>query len=201
MTTITPALRLAGPADTDHVADLIADAFDHMPVIHYLVPDPNRRQPISKAWYKLYVEHAISGAGQVVMTEDGSAAAVWFDRTGEAREPDDYEKYLADLAGDYLPRFQRLDRQMDIHHPTDSHWHLLFLAVHPDRWRHGLGSALMRYTHSRLDAEGTAAYLEATNEQNARLYRRHGYQNMNPSTIAVTDDIPLHRMWRPARNI
>jgi hypothetical protein len=88
-TSTTAAPRIAGPGDIDTVADLVADAFDHLDVIHYLVPDPAQRRTVSRDWYRLYVEHAISGAGRVVMTDDGSAAAVWFDRTGEATEPDD----------------------------------------------------------------------------------------------------------------
>lgn len=197
MTTITPVLRIADQADLDHVAALIADAFVHMPVIRHLVPDPIRRWHVSRDWYRLYVEHAIGGAGQVVVTEDGDAAAVWFDRTREASEPDGYATRLANLAGDHLPRFQELDRQMETNHPTEAHWHLLFLAVRPPCWRKGLGSALMNYTHASLDNAGTAAYLEATSEENRRLYRRHGYRDMDPPTVTVTDGIPLFRMWRP----
>jgi ribosomal protein S18 acetylase RimI-like enzyme len=195
MSSTTPALRVAGPDDIDTVADIVADAFDHLEVIHYLVPDPARRRTVSRDWYRLYIAHAIGGAGQVVMTEDDSAAAVWFDRTGEASEPEGYEKRLAELAGEDLPRFQHLDLQMEANHPGDPQWHLLFLAVRPERWSQGLGSTLMNYTHARLDADGTAAYLEATSEQNAELYRRHGYTDMNPPTIAVSDDTVLYRMW------
>jgi GNAT superfamily N-acetyltransferase len=196
----TPALRIAGARDIDTVAGLVADAFDHLDVIHFLVPDPTQRRSVSRQWYRLYVEHAVSGAGQVIMTEDGSAAAVWFDRTGEAAEPDDYAKRLAALAGEHLERFQHLDRQMDANHPHDPHWHLLFLAVHPERWNQGLGSALMNYTHAHLDDEGTPAYLEATSDHNRRLYRRHRYTDMNPPTITVSDTIGLYRMWRPPQN-
>ena len=197
--TTTAAPRIAGPGDIDTVADIVADAFDHLEVIHFLVPDASRRRQVSRDWYRLYVAHAIGGAGQVVMTEDGSAAAVWFDRTGDASEPEGYEKHLADLAGEHLPQFQHLDLQMEANHPTDPHWHLLFLAVRPDSWNQGLGGRLMDYTHSRLDAEDIPAYLEATGEQNRRLYQRHGYTDMSPPTIAVTDDIALHRMWRPVQ--
>jgi GNAT superfamily N-acetyltransferase len=200
MTTTTADLRIAGPGDIDAVADLVADAFDHLNVIHYLVPDPSRRRTVTRDWYRLHVEHAIGGAGQVVRTEDGAAAAVWFDRTGEPSEPEDYAKRLADLAGEHLSRFEHLDRQMDTHHPTGPHWHLLFLAVHPDRWNQGLGSTLMNDTHARLDADGIPAYLEATSVDNRRLYRRHGYTDMTPPTIAVSDSIGLYRMWRPAQN-
>jgi ribosomal protein S18 acetylase RimI-like enzyme len=191
---------MAGPGDIDIVADIVADAFDHLDVIHYLVPKPDRRRTVSRDWYRLYVAHAIGGAGQVVMTEDASAAAVWFDRTREASGPEGYEKHLAGLAGDDLPQFQHLDLQMEASHPTDPHWHLLFLAVRPDRWSQGLGGRLMDYTHSRLDAEGVPAYLEATGEQNRELYRRHGYMDMSPPTIAVTDTTLLYRMWRPVHN-
>lgn len=198
--TTTPALRTAGEDDIDHVADLVADSFDHIDVIHFLVPDPDRRRPVTRDWYRLYVAHAIGGAGQVVVTADGAGAAVWFDRTDEAGEPEDYDKRLADLAGGHLGQFQHLDRQMEANHPTDPHWHLLFLAVHPDRWSQGLGSALMNHTHARLDAQGIPAYLEATSEQNRKLYRRHGYTDMNPPVIEVSDDTRLYRMWRPTQN-
>jgi GNAT superfamily N-acetyltransferase len=198
--TSTPAPRIAGPSDIDTVADIVTDAFDHLEVIQYLVPDPGQRQTIARDWYRLYIAHAIDGAGQVVMTEDANAAAVWFDRTTEATEPEGYEKHLANLAGVHLPRFQHLDLQMEANHPTDPHWHLLFLAVQPEHWSRGLGGELMNYTHSRLDTKGIPAYLEATGEQNRALYRRHGYTDMNPPTIAVTDDTVLYRMWRPVPN-
>lgn len=198
-TNTTPVLRTAGPNDIDTVADIVADAFGHLDVIRFLVPDDHRRHTVSRAWYRLHIAHAIDGAGQVVMTDDRTAAAVWFDRTGEPSEPDDYANHLADLAGDDLPHFLELEHQMDTNHPRDPHWHLLFLAVHPDQWSHGLGSALMNHTHTHLDTHRIPAYLEATSEQNRRLYHRHGYTDMTPPTITLSDGTPLHRMWRPAR--
>jgi hypothetical protein len=58
----------------------------------------------------------------------------------------------------------------------------------------------MDLTHARLDADGIPAYLEATSEQNRALYRRHGYADMSPPTIAVDGDTVLYRMWRPVQN-
>lgn len=193
-------LRIAGPGDIDTVADIVATAFHHLAVIRYLVPDDDSRLKATREWYELYIEHAINGAGQVVMTSDATAAAVWFDRTVPFTEPPNYATHLAALAGHDLGRFQHLDRQMDAHHPHDPHWHLLFLAVDPEWWGEGLGSALMNYTHGRLDARGTAAYLEATDERNRKLYRRHGYMDMSPPTIPISGVTVLYRMWRPARN-
>ena len=67
----------------------------------------------------------------------------------------------------------------------------------PEHWGKGIGSTLMNHTHRRLDAEGVAAYLEATNPQNVRLYHRHGYTDMDPFVMNV-GDVPFYRMWRPA---
>jgi ribosomal protein S18 acetylase RimI-like enzyme len=198
MNSPAPAIRLAGPDDIDTVADIVATAFVDLDVIRFLVPDDARRLPVSRAWYRIYIDHAINGAGQVVMTDDGSAAAVWFDRTVAFCEPPDYAKNLADLAGHDLPQFEHLDAQMDALHPHDPHWHLLFLAVHPAVQRRGLGSALMNHTHRQLVADGICAYLEATGKWNRDLYLRHGYTDMAPATIPIAGDTVLYRMWRPS---
>ncbi|MFF5293030.1 GNAT family N-acetyltransferase [Paractinoplanes globisporus] len=194
--TLLPRLRIAGEPDIDLVADVVADAFDHLEVINWLVPDPDRRWQVSRAWYRLYIEHAIRGAGQVVLTEDHAACAVWFDRTGPVTEPANYGQRLAALAGAHLGRFEHLDTQMDTHHPSAPHWHLLFLAVRPGQQGRGMGSHLMSHTHKQLDVQGLPAYLEATNDDNARLYRRHRYSNMVPFDLSVADGISLYRMWR-----
>jgi ribosomal protein S18 acetylase RimI-like enzyme len=70
--------------------------------------------------------------------------------------------------------------------------------VHPDHQNRGLGSALIRRTHAELDAAGVPEYLEATNEDNIRLYRRFGYAPMEPFDIRLPDGTPFYRMWRPA---
>ena len=131
------------------------------------------------------------------VTGDGTAAAVWFDRTGEGDLPE-YEKLLAAAAGEFLPQFQQLDEVFDANHPTEAHWHLAFLAVLPEHWGNGIGTALMNHTHRRLDAEGVAAYLEATNAQNVKPLpppRLHRHENpvRHPG-----HHVPFYRMWRPA---
>ncbi|MEV6303889.1 GNAT family N-acetyltransferase [Actinoplanes sp. NPDC051861] len=195
-TNTVPELRIAGPDDIDTIADIVAASFQHMSVIRWLVPNDQRRMPVTRAWYRLHIEHALTGAGQVIMTSDNTATAVWFDRTKPFHEPDDYANHLAELAGDDLPRFEHLDAQMDAHHPGAAHRHLLFLAALPNTWGQGSGSLLMNHTHHELDTDDVPAYLEATSEHNRRLYRRHGYTDMTPPVIPISDGIELYRMWR-----
>ena len=158
---------------------------------------PGDRPDVQPHVETIAIEHApLCGKVDVIDAPGGglAAAAVWFDRTHETPEIPHYDERLAALAGEWLPHFHALDELFDKHHPMDPHWHLAFLAVHPDHQGRGLGGALMDSTHQ--DLGGTAAYLEATNDDNIRLYRRYGYADMIPFDIRLPDDTPFYRMWR-----
>ncbi|PRY33119.1 GNAT family N-acetyltransferase [Pseudosporangium ferrugineum] len=191
------AIRPAAAGEIPAVGRLIAESFDHLPQNRSLVPDETDRLPVMTDYFTFLSASAPEG-GKIDVIEGPSgelvAAAVWFDRTREQPEIPAYEQRLGVLAGRYLPHFQALDEVFDKHHPEEPHWHLAFLAVRPGLQSAGLGSALMRHTHDRL---GVPAYLEATNDDNIRLYERHGYTRMSPFDIRLPDDTPFFRMWRP----
>jgi ribosomal protein S18 acetylase RimI-like enzyme len=195
-----PTIRSAREDELAAVGHLISLSFFHLGADVYLVPPLEDRLPVMADFFTLYTEHAFKfGRVDVIDSPSGDglvAAAVWFDNTVEMPAPERYEERLRDLAGEYIDRFSALDELFDKHHPHDPHWHLAFLAVHPDHQEHGLGSLLMRHTHRELDASGTPAYLEATNQNNVRLYRRHGYADMDPFEMLLPDGTPFFRMWR-----
>lgn len=193
---MTP-IRPAAAAEIPTVGRLIAISFDHLPQNRSLVPDEGERLTVMGDFFAFLSESAPQG-GKIDVIEDANgglvATAVWFDRTRQLPEIPAYEERMTALAGRWLPNFQALDELFEKHHPEEPHWHLAFLAVHPDHQAAGLGSALMQHTHERLDVP---AYLEATNEDNIRLYERHGYTRMSPFDIRLPDDTPFFRMWRP----
>lgn len=197
----SPIVRRVDGDEVDSVGALIALAFNDLDADAYLVPPLDDRQRVCGDYFTMHSKHALEhGRIDVIGECDGlSAAAVWFDRTRDVPELDDYERRLADLAGPYLFRFQALDGLMDTHHPSEPHWHLALLGVHPACRNQGLGSALLRRQHDEMDSTGTAEYLEASNQHSARLYRRHGYRDMSPSAIRLPDGTPFFRMWRDAR--
>lgn len=198
-----PDIRPAREDELAAVGHLISYAFRELAACAYLVPAPDELVPVMAGYFGLLTEHAHKyGRVDVIDHPDGAgpvAAAVWFDLTSEAPAPERYDERLSALAGDFLDRFQALDELFEKHHPTDPHWHLAFLAVHPDHQDHGLGSRLMKRTHDELDQAGVPAYLEATNQNNVRLYRRHGYVDMDPFEMPLPDGTPFFRMWRTAR--
>jgi ribosomal protein S18 acetylase RimI-like enzyme len=184
--------RPARADEIDALGELIAVSFDDLAANHYLVPDPADRIPVLAKFFGRLTAHAAEhGRVDVVGGTDAPAAtAVWFDYTRPTPEPEPFD------AGRYQDRFAALDALFAAHHPHPPHWHLAFLAVHPDRQGEGLGGALMRRTHQELDRTGTPAYLEATNADNIRLYRRAGYRDMDPFAIRLPDGTPFFRMWR-----
>jgi hypothetical protein len=54
---------------------------------------------------------------------------------------------------------------------------------------------LLRAVLDDCDATGVPAYLEATNERNCALYRRHGFVDRDPLPLPAGGP-PLYPMWR-----
>jgi GNAT superfamily N-acetyltransferase len=191
-------IRPARPGEVPAVAELIAVSFNDLAPNAYLVPPMVDRVPVMADFFTLLTEVAAEhGRIDVVDGPSGLAAtAVWFDYTAEMPEPPEYDKRLAVLAGPYRDHFDALAELFAAHHPHSPHWHLAFLAVHPASQGAGLGSTLMRRTHDELDRAGVPAYLQATNDDNIRLYRLCGYRDMAPFEINLPDGSPFFRMWR-----
>ncbi|WP_244940457.1 GNAT family N-acetyltransferase [Asanoa ferruginea] len=114
---------------------------------------------------------------------------------GPAVDDPDHDARLAEAAGDYFDRFLLKLKVTAERHPTEPHHHLAFLGVQPSRQGTGLGTALLDAYHRVLDASGTPAFLEATNERNSRLYVRHGYRAAEPVYLPHGGP-PMWPMWR-----
>jgi ribosomal protein S18 acetylase RimI-like enzyme len=196
-----PVIRTVREEEIPAVGALVSHAFDDLAANHYLVPVPAEREKVMAGFFTLESETSFKqGRIDVIDHEDGgyAAVAVWFDRETDLPEVPDYMDRLGAIAGEHLERFGALGELFDKNHPHEEHWHLAFIAVRPSEQGHGLGGKLMDHMHAELDANGTAAYLEATNQNNVRLYRRHGYEPMDPCEIYLPDGTAFYRMWRKA---
>lgn len=80
------------------------------------------------------------------------------------------------------------------HRPTEPHWYLSMIGVSGQARGLGVGTALLTSRLALIDANGAPSYLESSNEQNRRLYRRNGFE-----VIALIANIATARpaaMWR-----
>lgn len=192
------SIRRASQEDAPGVAALVATAFAPLKAVSWLLPEPSVRPRVMTADFLILVEHALKYGHIDVMGGEGGpaqAAAVWFDRTAEVPEPEDYDRRLVEACGEWADRFRVLDDLFEQNHPEEPHHHLALLAVEPAHQGGGLGSALLRHRHAMLDGSGTAAYLEASSPASRDLYLRHGYELRE--TFALPDGTKFWPMWRP----
>jgi GNAT superfamily N-acetyltransferase len=196
-TPLQPAIRPADTADIARLSLLLADAFLISPVGDWLIPDIGERRTVYLRYFEIFVRHGLDH-GIVDVTPDLTGVAIWHRRDGTAPAPDNYDERLADATGPWGDRFRALDKTFDEFHLRTFHHHLLFLGVLPSAQSRGIGSALLRHHHARLDAGGIPAYLEASMPRNRDLYLRHAYTAQEPFYLP-DDGPPLWPMWREPR--
>ena len=188
-------IRPAGERDLDALTDVVARAFHGLAVAEWLVPDPVEREKMFPGYFRIFIEPAIA-QGEVYTVEDLSAVAVWLPVSGEsAPPPDDYDQRLRAICGPHVERFRAFDAAMDEHHPHHPHHYLAFLATLPERQNAGLGAALLREHHRKLDTAGRPAYLEASSERSRDLYLREGYRP-RAEPYRPPGGPPMYPLWR-----
>ncbi|MEV5695317.1 GNAT family N-acetyltransferase [Micromonospora globbae] len=192
----TARIRAARWADKNPVAALIADALHPSPLAAWLVPDPAQRRQVLTDVVAIWVEHAMF-FGDIHLTDDLTAVTVGFHRYRPIPPPAQYRIRLTDAAADHASRFDLLDSILSLKQPTEPHYHLAFLAVHPDAQRTGLGTALLAHHRSRLDRIDLPSWT-TTLTGGEPLLARHGY-TPRPS-ITLPDGPTLHPMRRNAHH-
>ncbi|MFI7523971.1 N-acetyltransferase [Micromonospora globbae] len=143
-------IRAARWADKNPVAALIADALHPTPLAAWLVPDLSRCRQVLTDVVAIWVEHAMF-FGDIYLTDDLTAVTVGFHRYRPIPPPAQYRIRLTDAAAGHTGRFDLLDSLLSLKQPTEPHYHLAFLAVHPDAQNAGLATAMLTHHRSRLD--------------------------------------------------
>lgn len=193
MTSMTIPIMAAVPGQAEMLGSLIATAFHDLEISKWLVEDSADRLRTQSGQFTLLVRHAIAH-GQVHTTADSAGVAVWF--PSDVPPVPGYDEELLKICGRHVDRFAGLDDAMHSRHPGSPHWHLAFLAVLPRSQNQGIGSALLRHQHRRLDELGISAYLEAGCERNLNLYHRHGYLPYGEPFPVGSGGPPMYPMWR-----
>jgi GNAT superfamily N-acetyltransferase len=83
---------------------------------------------------------------------------------------------------------------MQEHHPVEPCFYLLAMGVEPERQGRGVGGRLLGTVTGRCDEASAPAYLEATSEDNRRLYERHGFATV--AELRLPQGPSLWPMWR-----
>lgn len=184
-----------GRAHSKDLSMLLARAFLNGPVGDWLVPDISHRFQVYVPYFGIFADHVLEH-GLAYGPADLSGAALWMDATDGMPSIDDFDARLEKACGPYTWAFMALDELFTQVHPHAPHWYLMFIGVSPERQRQGLGTFLLDHHHRVLDRTGQSAFLEASNFDNHRLYRRHGYENLIMPPNLGGDGPRIWPMWR-----
>jgi ribosomal protein S18 acetylase RimI-like enzyme len=153
---------------------LSADGYSHM-----TMPGNGCIRSFSAPLFQMALED-----GEIYTTEDRSGTALWLPATAHHEDqPGLSELYEPILGADYAKRIAAFDERSTANHPDhEDHFYLPFIAVRPQFFDQGIGTALLRDRLAALDSQGLPTYLEASNRDSARLYERLGYKRLDPTT-------------------
>ena len=185
--------------DIPRLSEVLAQAFSTDPVLNWAMRPGEGRIGALRLMFRRGIERNLR-YGEETTTTDLNACAIWAppEALKEPHNPLDVILTLPQLIG--YSGFCRLRRMIIFFNaceemrPKEPHHYLDFVGVHPDRQGQGYASALLSYTLTRLDAEGTPAYLESSNPRNNPLYQRHGFKITDE--IHLPDGPTLWCMWR-----
>lgn len=185
MSAPAPPQRLRA-ADRAAMVDTLTAAFDHEPLLTWWL----RSGPGAQAARSKFFDYAVSGGVHPKAQHwtlagpagAATAAAIWTPPGSAAFELGLWRQIMVapllfDIAGlEGLRRALSLGPMLAEQHPHVAHAHLVFLGVHPSCQGKGFGSAMLKHTLIPVDQAGVAAYLETGQEENVRLYLRHGFE-------------------------
>ncbi|HEY1598711.1 MAG TPA: GNAT family N-acetyltransferase [Pirellulales bacterium] len=97
-----------------------------------------------------------------------------------------------------LLAYDEVGRRLHHQYAAEPHWYLAVIAVDVGQQGRGIGSDLMRPMLARADAEGKACWLDTHQEQNVRLYKRHGFEIAECAEVRG-HPIPVYGMLRRPR--
>ena len=190
-----PDLRPATPADLGRLQLALAAAFQDDPIFGWLMPDAASRPARLRRYFGQELRHVLAHGRVWTATDLGGAALTLPPRRW--RTPPRVALLQARPFGRHLPRAAGLLAAIERRHLRAPHYYFAYIGVAPAAQGRGLGSAAMRPTLDRCDAEGVPAYLEASSERNARLYERLGFTVTRELRFAGSP--PLRLMVRRPR--
>lgn len=199
------------PLEADRVREAVAllrDAFlDANPGFTDLWPDRAVRRRATAALLAVPLRDAHAhGCVDVASSDDDALAgvAVWYP---PGSYPMSWRRRLRALprlarlaaaAPRAAPRAARFGANVDAAFGARRAWYLSALGVAPARQGEGIGSALLLAGLERVDADGSAAYLETGLQRNVPLYERHGFVVEDPAAPLLPDGPTQWLMQRPA---
>jgi ribosomal protein S18 acetylase RimI-like enzyme len=202
---LTADVRQIGLSDFDISEAVLGRAFFDYNLMVYAAPNDKRRAPATTLLYGAMLWDCLV-RGEVYATADHSGIAAWL--APGAALPSFFQQARAGML--WLPwmfglrgfmrllAYDEVARRLHHQYAPEPHWYLAVIGVDPDRQGRGIGSRLMAPILARADADRTPCWLDTHQEQNVRLYQRHGFEIAERAAVRG-HAIPVYGMLRRPR--
>jgi len=203
--TTTDDIRQIGLDQFASAKAVLGRAFFDYNLIVYAAPNDKRRAPATTLLYGAMLWDCLV-RGEVYATADHSGVAAWLSPgTGlpsflqQSRAGMLWLPWMFGLRGFMrLLAYDEVARRLHHQYAPEPHWYLAIVAVDPDRQGRGIGSRLMAPMLAQADTQRMSCWLDTHQEQNVRLYERHGFEVAERVTIPG-HPIPVYGMLRRPR--
>lgn len=191
--------RRAVEADVEVLSGALADAFYDDPIYSWLLPGDSTRRERLRVFFELELRIFGLDRGVAWTTDELDGAAIttppgrWRLPTGAAVK--NFGRYRTVFRSRRVAiRDFRYLLYIEKHHLREPHHYLAAVGVAPPSQGQGLGTLLLAPTLAACDDAHLPAYVEATCEQNVRLYERLGF--VTTRELRYRDSPPLFLMRR-----
>ena len=184
-------------------AYLLAKAFQHDPLMAYVLPNAQRRRRLLPSLFGIVVRYCLRYG--VVYTSSGPEGVACCLPPGQTAtigrlalmSLSDPPLQLG-LTG--LRRFLQASSYTDQAHKQaapGAHWYIWTLGVDPTYQGHGFGGQLVGAVLRQAAAQGLPCYLDTENPRNVSFYQRFGFRQVSEAMIAGTDVRVYAMLWKP----
>ncbi|MHA1679790.1 MAG: GNAT family N-acetyltransferase [Promethearchaeota archaeon] len=192
--------RLEGMAiltrmQVNKTAKMMARAFINYPLIKFLFPRLKSRMKMSKIYFKAIIVYGNKFGKIFTTSPDCKATSIMLDEY-VANFP--FKRVIksgipwrfALLGLPFLFRFKRQETHQHAMYKKNTnfpHYYIILVAVDPDEQGKGLGSQLIQEMVAWLDEKQLPAYLETYTRENVNIYKKHGFDVVDESSIPKTN--------------
>ena len=178
-------MRTATLADVDLIKSILLVSFKNDPHLTWLLEE-------SKNKFKLnvlidYVVHQTLRRGEIYLTDDNNAVALWDFERNEKMSFHYIWQNLAFLIQIGIRSVVRIVESEALVHNNfrkyPHYCHLYMIGVLPEAQGTGLASALMNPMIQRMKQESIPVFLETANLRNVDIYRKKGFKIFESVTI------------------
>jgi len=194
--------------ELEAAAQTLTHAFDHDPLMSYIVPGSLNRARQLPGFFQGCLQYGCKNGTVYVATSDETnltaatanpaiaGVALWLgpgakvnmttQRVIRAGLTVKMLKVIFKLGWANMMRLFRVSDHTEKMHTlqmTEPHWYLMFLGVETTLQGHGIGSKLLQPVLAKARSDGLPCYLETMNSQNVPFYQRHGFKLLETSVI------------------